>query len=381
MQVRLPVTRFCLLLFLCAVLFVPDSLAQSLELYTPYSRISVSPGQTINYSINVINNSSSTRSASLSVTGLPDGWTHTLKSGGWQVSRISVRPKKEESLSLQVVVPLKIDKGTYRFHVRASGYDDLPLTVEVSKEGTYKTAFSTKQSNLKGAANSSFTFKATLKNATADTQLYALTARPPRGWSVDFKASYKQVASVKVNPNQTQNITIDVNPPDQAAAGTYKIPVLASTANTSAGFELEVVVTGSYDLSLSTPTGRLSADINAGHEKKVELSVKNTGSAPLKDITMNATTPVDWSVSFDPKKIDRLPPGRTSKVMATIKASKDAIAGDYVTSMQAKTAETSAKANFRISVKTSALWGWLGILIICLALGSVYYLFKKYGRR
>ncbi len=381
MQKGLPFSRFLLLLLLCSSFIVSSAKAQSVELYAPYTRITVTPGQKIDYSIKLINNSSSTRDVGISLYGLPDDWSYTLKSGGWQISRLSVLPDKEETISLEVMVPLKVKKGTYRFHLRASGYDDLPLTIEVSKSGTYKTAFSTKQPNLEGAANTTFTFSASLQNATADTQFYALTARPPRGWSVNFKASYKQVASVKVNPNETQSISIEVDPPDQTPAGTYKIPVLASTANTSAGFEVSVAITGSYDLSLSTPTGRLSEDITAGSSKEITLSVENTGSAPLTDITMSATTPVDWNVTFDPKKISRLPAGKTAEVTAKIHASEDAIAGDYVTALEAKTSETSSQAKFRISVHTSAIWGWLGIIIICAALGSVYYLFKKFGRR
>jgi uncharacterized membrane protein len=113
----------------------------------------------------------------------------------------------------------------------------------------------------------------------------------------------------------------------------------------------------------------------------VELSVRNSGSAPLKNITLSASTPANWEVTFDPKKIDLLPAGKSAPVSATIKADKHAIAGDYVTSMQARTPEKTAKADFRVSVETSMLWGWVGILIICIALGSVYYLFRKYGRR
>ena len=86
-------------------------------------------------------------------------------------------------------------------------------------------------------------------------------------------------------------------------------------------------------------------------------------------------------LKVDPKKIDVLPPGKSAQVFATIKADKDAIAGDYVTSMEARTPEKTSKAEFRVSLKTSMLWGWVGILIILVALGSVYYLFRKYGRR
>jgi len=391
-QVRLfKAIRCCALLLLFPGIFSHNAIARDtdtarhiipgVQLYSPYTRISVPPGQTINYTITVINNSNSIQNVNLSLLGLPRGWTYTMKAGSWDIRQISVRPKKEEIITLQIMVPLKVNKGGYRLEIRASGYDVLPLTVDVSQRGTYKTDFFTNQSNLEGAANTTFTFNATLKNETADTALYALESEAPPGWVVAFKADYKQVASVRVNANQTENITITVNPPDQAPAGTYKIPVLAATSGTSASLELEVVITGSYAMDLTTPSGLLSTDITAGDEKRIKLSVKNTGSAPLKNVKMSFTAPSNWDVTFDPKQIDLLPPGRTADVFATIKADKNAIAGDYVTDLEAKTSETSAKAEFRISVKTPVLWGWIGILIILLALGSVYYLFRKYGRR
>ena len=49
--------------------------------------------------------------------------------------------------------------------------------------------------------------------------------------------------------------------------------------------------------------------------------------------------------------------------------------------LDATSAETSSKASFRIAVKTPMLYGWFGIMIILMALGTVYYLFRKYGRR
>jgi uncharacterized membrane protein len=292
-----------------------------------------------------------------------------------------VLPNQKETISLAVNVPLKIKKGTYHFSVRATGYSVLPLTVVVAREGAYKTALSTKQANLEGAASTAFTFNATLMNETADTQLYALKSEAPAGWDVTFKANYKQVASVNVDANQTENLTISVDPPDEVAAGTYNIPVYASTSETSAYLPLQVVITGSYGMKLTTPTGLLSTHITAGSEERVKLLVKNTGSATLKKINLSFTAPTNWDVTFDPGQVDVLLPGKTTEVFATIKADKDAIAGDYMADLQAKTAETSSKAAFRVSVRTSMLWGWIGILIILIALGSVYYLFRKYGRR
>ena len=67
--------------------------------------------------------------------------------------------------------------------------------------------------------------------------------------------------------------------------------------------------------------------------------------------------------------------------MLLIKADKKAIPGDYVTNIEARTPETSSKLSFRISVETPLLLGWIGVIIIIIALGTVYYLFRKYGRR
>lgn len=177
---------------------------------------------------------------------------------------------------------MKVNKGTYNFTVSADGMAKLPLTITVSKQGTYQTDFTTTQPNMEGNSKSTFTFNATIKNRTAEQQLYALTADVQRGWNVVFKPNYKQATSAQVEPNATQNITIDVNPPANVAAGSYKIPVHASTGSTSADLDLEVVVTGSYEMELTTPRGLLSSDITAGETKRIDLVVKNTGFCRTK---------------------------------------------------------------------------------------------------
>ena len=350
-------------------------------LYTPYTKIAVPPGESVNYSIDVINNYDVVKNVNLSVKGLPRGWNYELKAGTWTISELAVLPHEKKNVSLKVDIPLKVNKGTYRFTVVAEGLGELPIAITVSKQGTYQTDFTTNQPNMQGNSKSSFTFNATLKNQTAEQQLYALMAQAPRGWNVVFKANYKQATSAQVEPNATQNITIDINPPANVEAGSYKIPVRATTSTTSAELELEVVITGTYQMELTTPRGLLSSEITAGDNKNIDLIVRNTGSAELKDIQLSANKPVDWEVTFEPTKINRLKAGETANVTATVKASKKALPGDYVTKISTKTPEVNSSADFRIAVRTPMIWGWMGVLVILVALGCVYYLFRKYGRR
>ncbi|HKK41579.1 MAG TPA: NEW3 domain-containing protein [Bacteroidales bacterium] len=357
------------------------SITDSVALYTPFTQVSVSPGESINYTVDVINNTSDIKTEDLSMTGVTRGWVCTMKSEGLTIGQISVLPHDKKSFTLTIDVPLKVNKGTYNFRLKAGSSASLSLSVIISEQGTFKTELTTQQSNMQGHSNSTFTYTATLSNMTADRQNYALMANAPRGWTVTFKNKYQPVTSVSIDPNNSENIVMEIKPPAEVETGTYKIPIRAVTSTTSAELDLEAVMLGTYDVVISTPVGLLSTKITAGEAKKVDFVVNNTGTSVLSDIRLLPAAPPNWEVTFEPRTVVSLLPGKTTQVTATIKASKKAIPGDYVINVEARTPEVSSKVNLRATVETPMLWGWIGVLIIILSLTVVYYLFRKYGRR
>ena len=383
MSIRTAISAFILtILFIPGVFISGEAIAaDEITLYTPFTKISVPPGESVDYTIDVKNNGTEVKNVGISISGVPSGWNYVLKSGGWNLRQISVLPGQSKDMSLKVDVPMKVNKGNYKFRVVAEGFGELPLVINVSEQGTFKTEFTSDQVNMQGNSKSTFTYRTKLKNQTGGKQLYSLQSDAPRGWQITFKPDYQQATSVEIEPNVTKEISIEVKPPEFIGAGTYKIPVRAITNETSANLELEAVVTGTFEMLLTTPLGILSTNITAGDEKRVELLLKNTGSAELRDVKFSASKPVNWDVVFNPQSIDKLEAGREAVVIATLKADKKAIAGDYAMTLTASVPEVSSNAAFRIAVKTPMLWGWVGILIIAGALGSVYYLFRKYGRR
>ena len=355
--------------------------AGEITLYTPYTSISVPPGEVINYPLEVKNNTNSVITVPLQINSLPSGWSTKLNGGGWQLREVSVKPGESESVTLEVTVPLKVDKGSYRFQLTAGSMASLQLTVDITEKGTYQTELTTDQANLEGHADSTYTYTVNLQNRTANKQNYALNADAQAGWDVTFTSGGKQVSSVEIEAGASQSITVDVKPPAEVTEGSFSIPIRASNSSTSSELALEAVITGSYGLELTTPSGLLSTNVNAGGSKTIELLVKNTGTAPLSDINLSADTPVDWEVSFNPKTIENLPAGKSTTVEAKLTSSDKAIAGDYVTSLKAAAAEASSDAQFRVAVKGSMLWGWIGVLVILAILGGIYVLIRKYGRR
>lgn len=355
--------------------------SNSLLLYTPFTKVSVAPGKSVEYSIDLINKGSAVRNEDITVTNIPKSWSSSLTAGGYTIHKLAVLPDEKKTVKFKIEVPFQVKKGNYTLYAKAGAHVSLPLVINVSSAGSGDSELTCDQKNMEGNAKSSFSFKAVLKNRTAAKQQYALMANAPRGWTVAIKPNFKQATSTEVDANSTKDITFDVKAPSAVKAGTYKIPVKAVAGSTSANLEFEVVITGTYEMTLGTPSGLASTHVTAGNTKKVELLVRNGGSADLNNVELKASKPKNWQVSFEPKKIEKLMPGKTETVFATITADSKAIPGDYVSKFEAKTPEVTSAVSFRVSVKTPLLMGWLGILVIALALAAVFYLFKKYGRR
>lgn len=354
--------------------------AGSLELYTPYLEWSAAPGESVSYSIDLINHGSQSGSASLSVDTKAADWKYSLSAGGREISRLAVKPGETQTFNLQLEVPLQIDKGRYAFNVKADEAT-LPLIVHVSEQGTFKTELTLDQANMEGHSDSTFTYSAVLRNRTTKKQTYALSAQAEAGWDVRFKADGNSVTSVEVEPNAEKSITIEAKPPEQIQAASYKIPVSASSGETTVNAELEAVITGTYDMQFTTKNEVLSSDIKAGGERRLDFVVRNTGSAELQDLSFSSNAPSGWEVSFEPSSVTSVAPGESKQVQAVIKSSGKALAGDYVVSVTASGSGKSASSDLRMTVKSSVLWGWIGILIILGVLAGIYYLFRKFGRR
>lgn len=134
-----------------------------------------------------------------------------------------------------------------------------------------------------------------------------------------------RATSAQVDANASQNISVEVTPAANAEAGTYKIPVRAVTNSTSAELTLEVAITGTFQMEVTTPKGLLSADITAGDTRRIDLEVVNTGSSELKDIQLSSRKPAGWELSFEPSKIASLKAGAAANVTAELKASPKAL--------------------------------------------------------
>jgi uncharacterized membrane protein len=98
---------------------------------------------------------------------------------------------------------------------------------------------------------------------------------------------------------------------------------------------------------------------------------------------MSATPPANWTVTFDPVSTDSIAPDQSVTIKATITPTGNSIAGDYTIPFRMKADQTSASASadIRFTVETSILGAILGAMLIIAAIGGLYWVFRRYGRR
>jgi uncharacterized membrane protein len=357
--------------------------AQGLSLTTQFPAVTVTPGTQV--SIDIAVDANEDARVALSLSGVPASWTAELHGGGYVVGAVHVDGNDPTDVRLDVDVPTDAS-GTTRITVRASATGtvvDLPIEITAQVGAGGEVNIETDVVALQGPASDTFTFTTSLRNDKEEDLTFTTTATGPADWDVDAKATAQSNAvSAVVKAGAVAQITVTADPPEDVVAGTYPINLSVVVGEETLTQDLEVVVTGSYTLTLDTPTGVLSARGSAGTLTDQQFDITNTGSAPLTNVVMTATPPTDWKVEFEPATTATLASGDTVRVTAHITPTSDAIAGDYTIDFRAASEESDDdSAEIRYTVEASPLGAVLGAALIVIALGGLYWVFRRYGRR
>ena len=358
-----------------------------IELSTQYPALTVKAGDSLTFDLDLDNYSGVSQDITLSVAEIPEGWEGTFSAGSNQVSVVHVKNQATNSeVSFAVDVPLETADGEYIIRLAARGEDfadEMEIALTVSAEEIGESSFTAEYPSQEGDATTDFTFSVTLINNTLSTQNYSFTSNAPSGWQVSFQPSGEStsVAALDVEARTTQAMDISVTPPENVEAGTYEIPVTATSVNESMPITLSVTITGSYGLTLSTPSGRLSLDAYANQESAVQLSLTNTGNSDLTNVNLTSSAPTGWTVRFANETIDIIEAGATVETTMYITPGEDAMSGDYATTITARNSDANDSVDFRITVKTETIWGLTGIGVILVLAVVIGIVMRKYGRR
>lgn len=372
-------------LYLCLAA-LPVRAAEGFDFYTDNPGIHVTAGDSVSFSLHLAGSNAAGSDVSLSVVSMPEGFTGFFKSGSYEVSKVHAGGDGEDTIAtFQTTVPTDVADGVYEIVLRAVSeagvQDDLTITLTVSGLESGESNFHVEYPDQEGVTGTSFSYSTTIANNTLNTQNYNFSSNAPAGWTVAFTSNSTQVSSLEVESGSSASVTITVTPPEKTEAGDYTIDCAATSAKEQLSTALNVKILGTYDMELSTTDGRLSFDAFANKESDVTLKLTNSGNITLENISLTASAPSGWEVTFDTSVIDTLEAGASKEVVAHVTPGKDSLTGDYVTIMNASCDNQSAQAQFRVTVKTQTGWGIFAVIIIIAVAGGLYVIMKKYGRR
>ena len=384
-----------LLILMLAPGFVDAQPARGMRLTADYTSIVISKGDDARLSMKVVNAGKDGEFVDLKIVSGPNNWDARFTDFSFGIRSLYVAPGKEQEITFRAKPPADIAEGDYTFNLRAITQDgqlqdNLKVIIGIQKEGatTDKIKMVTLYPSQRTPAGTSIQFNIDLTNDGKTDRTFELIQKGvPQLWTTSVEPAYekKQISTISLKAAETKGINIILTPPDRQSPGAFPFTFQSRSGAIQETLELTVEVTGSYDISVTTPTGRLNADAVSGQESVMTLWVVNTGTADVRNISFSSTKPEGWDIKFEPDKIDALAPYREPKdikeVQVKIKAPDKTIAGDYVISLNAMGERSSSTKDIRITVSTPTKWGAVGVGIVVVVIAGLVGVFLRLGRR
>ncbi len=367
--------------------------ARLIEMAAEYTSVEVPAEDDVNMDIIFYNKGRSDENVDVEIASVPEGWTARVKTYKFTVKGVHVPSGDDKTLTFEAEPDEGVKPGEYEFLVKArtpDGQFKMAQTITVTvkekleeKKESKGVKLTTSYPVLRGPSDAEFEFSVEVDSKLDEDAVFDLFAQGPDGWDANFKPAYedKYISSLRLKANQSKTMAVEVKPSPLAEAGEYLVNIRVTSGDAKAEAELTVVLTGTYGLEIGTPTGLLSLDARQGKAANMSIYVKNTGSAINNDIKFMSFKPENWKVEFQPETLVTLEPGDLKQVEVTITPYEEALVGDYSVAVNVQGEKASKDIEFRVMVKASTAWGWIGIGIIVGVIAGLTGLFRWLGRR
>jgi len=367
--------------------------ARMIEMAAEYPVVEVPTQEDVSLELIFHNKGRSNENVDIWIDSSAKGWKTRVKTYQFTVMGAHVPSGEDKRLTFEAIPDKTIKPGDYEFKVKAQTPDGrfkmaqtILIKVKEKEKGAKEARgvkLTTSYPVLRGPSDAKFEFSVEVESKLDKDAVFDLSAQAPAGWEANFKPRYEEkfFSSVRLKSNQTETVAVEVKPALLAKAGEYPITIRVSSGDARADAKLTVIVTGSFGLEIGTLTGLLSLEAKQGKPANMSIYVKNTGTAANHDIKFVSFKPENWKVEFKPEKIDVIEPGDLKQVEVMITPYEEALVGDYSVGADVQGEKVNKNIEFRVTVRTSAAWGWIGIGIIVVVIGGLTGLFRWLGRR
>lgn len=242
---------------------------------------------------------------------------------------------------------------------------------------------------LVGESGDSIEFHLELLWKGDERRRFDMAATSPSGWKAEVFTLYggypeKPIPTLEMEPatlvGNKVKIVVEPMPGNLPDPGDYVVIFEANSGDIRGTMELIARVKPYYEFAMLTQTLQLNMEVTAGEENHLAILLMNLGSAPIENLNFTSIEPEDWTITYNPGRIDSLESGMTQEVDVVIMPPKKTVAGDWPVTLRAKSAQVVDELVMRVTVLTPTIWGWVGILIAVAVIAGAGVVFWRLGR-
>jgi uncharacterized membrane protein len=364
----------------------PSSSYRGIWVSTPFPAFHTPAGEAVTLDLNVHNAGAPPQAVALQLARVPSGWSSVFLGEGKRVQSVFVAPDEKANVKLRLEPSGKVGGGTHRFEVLATGADSkfrLPVELTIGQSLAPRLSLKPELPELRGSPSTDFDFKVAVRNDGGEDATVRFDVQASDGFRTRVSEQYgsQELPSLPLKAGEQKTVSVKITPLSGVKEGKYPALLRASSGKAQAETQLALDVSGEPRLEVTGQGERLSASAGAGSETAVEVQIANRGSAAAQEIKLEASAPSGWKVAFQPERIDAIAPSQTATAKLLVTPSAKAIGGDYMVNVRAIHGAGNKSSDFRITVRTSTLWGIAGIAVIAAALIVLVAAMLHYGRR
>ena len=332
------------------------------------ANLSGAAGTQLVYTITVVNNDSSTCTASTLVPSStqPAGWITAYSTSG-----LKLDPGASGNFTMTKSIPAGTAANTYPVSLNVSdnnhnqGASATATVTSTSAPCSYKPPTVTlSPSSQSGAPGKQLAYTVTVVNndtSACNPAKFAPSTALPSGWTTSFSTSLLTLA-----PGGSGNFTMTKTIPANAPANTYSVSVNVSDNNHNQGTAGSATVTGSA-CTYATPTVTVAPASQSGAPgSKLNYSVtvlnKDSSSCPAATFAPSSALPSSWTTSFSTSGLT-LAPGASGNFTMTKTIPANAAANTYGVTATVGDANHSQSATASATVTSSCLRAAPGVTI------------------
>lgn len=369
-----------------------ENTSSGVKLTTPFPSIEMKGGNPASIDIKAKNLTDSCKNISLKLRA-PPTWTVSLTKSGLRIKSIYLPPERERKFTLNLSPPIGEKAGTHEITIEAIGQngntlDSLQVLVDITPSRFSEIEVKPRSPNLDGALGESVRYFIDITNRGEEKTINYKVKGNPGGWNIKIQSAHesKTVTSQTYKEGEQKTVQVNVQVPKTAEVGEYSLTFTATSRTWQTSKKLSLSIPATYKLSLFTQSGRLNKKITRGKIGTVQLVISNRGTGTLHNINLGYgyLPSGGWRVNFEKNPIETLKPDSSKTVKMEVNPPSDAIAGDYSFPVEATAKapyERYDSFDLRVTVSPGTGWGFIGIGILGLLLGGLFFTFWYLGRR